>query len=122
MTNENDRFSDGDLRIERVVAGDTVRLVWSGKSNARDPGAALQPYFESIAQGAQGHAAVELALGALEYFNSSTLTAIIRGIRHFRLQNLRVIVSYRQSSGWQRRSCEALRILESDGVVEIRHE
>src|SRR5262245_2799056 len=119
-----DEYVEGDLRIACKKQAGSLRLLWSGKSNARDPAATLQPFFEKVAQEAQGEklTSVEIRLNDLEYFNSSTLAAIIRGIRHFRQSELRVAIAYKESSGWQRRSCEALRILESDGVVTIHHD
>src|SRR5262245_13180164 len=118
-----ENYSDGDLRIESVVAKEAIQLLWRGKSNARDPGATLLPFFDRVGAAArERNASIEIRLNELDYFNSSTLAAIIRGIRQFRQQGTRVLISYRESSGWQRRSCEALRILESDGVVEIKHD
>jgi hypothetical protein len=100
--------------------GDTIRLRWRGKSHARDPGATLRPFFENVAASARPGQSVELRLNDLEYFNSSTLTALIRAIRRFRDQSTRVVVSFQQSVEWQQKSCEALRVLETDGAVEIR--
>lgn len=116
-----ERYAEGDLKIDVEEQGDRLKLHWRGKSNARDPGATLHPFFERVADAATSRkVGVELRLNELEYFNSSTLAAIIRVIRRLREQNTRVTISYQESSGWQRRSCDALRMLEGDGVVEIR--
>ena len=116
-----ERYVEGDLSIEVTKESDAYRLAWRGKSSARDPGATLHPFFERVAGAAKdANIGVELRLNELEYFNSSTLAAIIRAIRKFRAQGTHVVVSYAQASGWQRRSCEALRVLEDDGVMKVR--
>lgn len=118
-----EKYAEGDLSIEVADTEALLSLKWLGKSNARDPGATLHPYLDKIATAAKANGAtVEMRLNELEYFNSSTLAALIRAIRRFREQGTKVVVSYQESAGWQRRSCEALRVLESDGVVEIRGE
>lgn len=115
------KYAEGDLQIDVDRSGQSILLAWRGKSNARDPGATLHPFLDTIAAAARADgASVEIRLNELEYFNSSTLAAIIRAIRKFREQNTRILISYQESAGWQRRSCEALRVLEADGIVEIR--
>lgn len=113
-------YAEGDLRIDVEAEAGALRLLWRGKSNARDPGATLSPFFETIAaEAARAGVMVEMRLHELEYFNSSTLAAIIRAIRRFRERAIRIRIAYPQS-GWQRRSCEALRVLEGDGMLEVR--
>lgn len=115
-----ERYAEGDLRIDVEAAPGMLRLLWRGKSNARDPGATLHPFFETIAvEASAAESVVEMRLHELEYFNSSTLAAIIRAVRRFREQRTRVRITYLESS-WQRRSCEALRVLEGDGTLEVR--
>lgn len=115
-----DTYAEGDLKIDVAPEPGTTRLVWRGKGNARDPGATLHPFFATVAARAKASGTlVELRLNDLEYFNSSTLAAIIRGIRRFRDDGTRVRITYASTSGWQRRSCDALRVLEADGAVEI---
>ena len=116
-----EKYAEGDLAIDVAREGGIIRLKWRGKSNARDPGATLHPFLDGVAAAAKADGAVvEMRLNDLEYFNSSTLAALIRAIRRFREQSTKIVISYQESAGWQRRSCEALRVLESDGVVEIR--
>jgi hypothetical protein len=115
-------FVEGDLRIDVDASDVGIVLSWKGKSNARDPDGKLRPFFERVADEAtRKHAEVEMRLHALEYFNSSTIAALIRMIRRLREQNTRTRVLYQESS-WQRRSFEALRVLEREGAVEIRGE
>jgi hypothetical protein len=115
-------FVEGDLRIDVDARTGTIVLSWRGKSNARDPDSRLRTFFELVANEAtRMHAPVEMRLHALEYFNSSTIAAIIRMIRRLREQNTPTRILYHEAS-WQRRSFEALRVLEREGSVEIRGE
>lgn len=117
-----DTYAEGDLKIDVAPEPGTTRLVWRGKGNARDPGATLHPFFATVAARAKASGTlVELRLNDLEYFNSSTLAAIIRMIRRLREQNTKTRILYEESS-WQRRSFEALRSLAREGAVEIRGE
>ncbi len=116
-------YAEGDLRIDVETIGDVVRLAWKGKSSARDPGRTLRPFFEEVAkEAAARNATIEMRLNALEYFNSSTLAAIIRSVWRFCDQNTHVRITYRDACGWQRRSGDALRVLETDERVEVRGE
>jgi hypothetical protein len=116
-----EKYAEGDLAIDVAQEGALVRLHWRGKSNARDPGATLHPFLDGVASTAKASGAVvEMRLNDLEYFNSSTLAALIRAIRRFKEQGTKIVITYQESTGWQRRSCDALRVLESDGAVEIR--
>jgi hypothetical protein len=117
-----DTFVEGDLSIDVATRAGAIVLSWRGKSNARDPENRLRAFFEGVANEAtRMHAPVEMRLHALEYFNSSTLAAIIRMIRRLREQNTKTRILYEESS-WQRRSFEALRSLAREGAVEIRGE
>lgn len=114
-------YADKEMTIEVEAQSGTIRLAWRGRSNARDPGASLHPFFEAVAdEAARTGAQIEMRLHDLEYFNSSTLAAIVRALRRFREQNTRVLVSDRES-GWRRRSINVLRVLERDGVLEVQN-
>lgn len=112
-------YNEGPLRIDVEPREDALVLHFRGKSAARDPDASLRPFFERVAdEASRGAGVVELRLDALEYFNSSTIAAMIRAIRRFHAQRTRVSLTY-PDQGWQRRSLDALRmLLEQDGVLE----
>ncbi len=113
-------FHEGQLRIDVEAREDALVLHWRGKSNARDPDALLRPFLERVAEEAgRSGQVVELRLDGLDYFNSSTIAALIRALRRFRAQQTRVRVTYPED-GWQRRSLEALRLLlEQDALVDM---
>ena len=116
-----DGYEEGELVIDAWVMDAAVRVDWHGKSNGRNPVATLAPFFERVGdEAAAKKLPVEMHLEALEYFNSSTLSAIIRIMTRLRERTIPVRLRYDENAGWQRRSCEALRVLDTgDGLVQI---
>lgn len=116
-----DGYEEGELMIDPWVMDGMIRVDWHGKSNGRNPAVTLAPFFERLGdEAAAKQLPIEMRLEALEYFNSSTLSAIIRIITRMRERNIAVRLRYDENAGWQRRSCEALRVLDTgDGLVQI---
>lgn len=113
----------GDLRIDAIVeeAPPTLRLVWSGKSTSRQPGAALTPYFrDALTAAGARNVALELRFEELEYFNSSTITAIIQLIQDARARAVKLILVYDQALKWQKLSFDALRVFVRDELLELK--
>ena len=114
----------GDLRIEAVEdeASASVRLLWRGKSNNRQPSEALVPYFrEVLATAVARNRPIELHFEQLEHFNSSTITSIIQFIQDSRARSIKLILVYDQALKWQKLSFDALRVFErADGLLEVR--
>lgn len=111
----------GDLSIAPQLQPACLRLDWRGRSAARDPGATLVPYFTEACQAAAASAAaLEMHFEELEYFNSSTVSAIVHGIQLARQAGVRVVLVYRGSLRWQRLSFDALRVLGTGDDLEVR--
>lgn len=112
-----ENFLAGDLTIDvaQAPAGDVV-LTWRGKSNDRDPGVLLMPFFDAVVAAANrtGHG-IEMRFQELEYFNSSTITALVRFMRTLHSLNLKLTVQYDGRVRSQKLSFEALRPLEALG-------
>lgn len=113
----------GDLSID-VEAGDqaVIRLIWRGKSNARNPSQILQPFFAPVlADAAEKKRAVELQFQKLEHFNSSTITSIIQVIQECRAKGIKLVIVFDQAVKWQKLSFDALRVFaKPDGLLELR--
>ncbi len=113
----------GDLHILVSQPGATqIRLDWRGKSNNREPGKVLAPFFDEVARAAaSAKATVEMHFEALEHFNSSTITALIQFIQTSRNRKVSLCVVYDANQKWQRLSFDALRIFEkTDGLLSFR--
>ena len=113
----------GDLLIEaRDSAPMMLRLDWTGRSNSRHPGALLMPYFEAVLVRARdAGCAIEAHFERLEFFNSSTVTAVIQFIREARAQGTTLAILFDGDQKWQALSFEALKSFElPDGLLQIR--
>ncbi len=118
-------FSAGDLTIDVDETDDLVRLVWRGKSNARNPSLLLQPFFAQALEvadaGPRGRRAVALELEGLAHFNSSTISSLIQLIHTCRGRGSKLTITFDGRVKWQKLSFEALRVLaKSDGLFEVR--
>jgi hypothetical protein len=100
------------IRVEKK--GDRICLRWAGKSTGRNPANVLFPFFESIVKEVDGQdIQVDNDLTKLQHLNSSTLAAMIGVMRIFRASGVTMRVLYDPMVGWQERSIDALRVLES---------
>jgi hypothetical protein len=111
---------EGDLRID-VEEPDPGRVIlrWGGRSSDRQPGNFLGPFFEIVADRAKARkASVEMRFEDLEYFNSSTITALINFIQAARTKNLVLTFVFRSDLKWQKVSFDALQIFQKpDGLL-----
>ncbi len=115
-------IEDGDLKITSDASVDgLMRLDLYGKSNARNPGAILLPYFESVLSVCVDQARhLVLHFEHIEHFNSSTITAIVQLVRLARSRSIHLQLIYNSSLHWQRASFEALNVLAGDdSALEI---
>lgn len=116
-----EELCSGELRIDARVEPERVHLAWQGRSAARDPRAFLVPYFEQAFDVArQQGVSVEMHFEDLSYFNSSTITALIDGIRLAGERGVPVVMVYKHGVRWQRMSFDALRALTREHVFELR--
>ena len=123
-----DSLVAGDLEIELkdeaagaageaagAAAGDVAALccVWKGRSNERQPGKLLAPYFEALIHEAGARRLpLEMHFEELEHFNSSTITALIGLIQRARRDGVKLVLVYDQGLKWQRLSFDALRVFD----------
>ena len=113
----------GELSIEaRDCAPSMVRLDCTGRSNSRHPSSLLAPYFETVLLRARtAGCPVEVHFERLEFFNSSTVTAIIQLIREARIQGTTLTIFFDGGQKWQALTFDALKTFElPDGLVNIR--
>lgn len=113
----------GDLLVEaRDSSPELLRLDWSGRSNARHPAMLLTPYFEAVLMRARDAGCrIEAHFERLEFFNSSTVTAVIQFIHEARAQGTTLSIVFDGEQKWQALSFEALKSFElPDGMLQIR--
>ena len=101
----------GELSIALDRAEDGVLHVrLGGKSSSRDAGKVLAPVFDEIlAAGAAERRDIALHFERLEYFNSSTIAALIQFARAAQDRGASLTVSYDGRQRWVTMSFDALR-------------
>lgn len=118
---ENLAFNDLTIEVGESASG-KIRLDWKGKSNDRQPRKILDPFFAKISDMAKEmQTAIEMHFEELEYFNSSTITAIIQLIQDLRNKQVPLVIIYDQTMKWQKLSFNALKIFEKkrEGALKI---
>ncbi len=116
-----ERYTEKELAIAVAEDAAEVRLVWSGKSNDREPGRFLVPIFADVLRRArEGKKRVAMAFRAVEYMNSSTFTPIVKLLDEAKRTGVPVLVEFDASRNWQALSFSALRAFETpDGRIAV---
>jgi hypothetical protein len=106
-------LTSGDLRIEPDEADPaTIRLIWHGKSNHRQPAAILMPYFNEILDTASARgSAISMSFLPLEHLNSSTISCLIQLIQQAEQRGVKLALEYNPLVRWQALSFHALSAL-----------
>lgn len=117
-----EHLAAGDLEVRASEKPGCLVLEWRGKSNDRQPGRVLDPYFAAVVdEAAAKGASIEMRFEALEHFNSATITSVIGVVQQARARGVKLLLVYARGLKWQKLSFEALRVLgKSDGLLEIR--
>ena len=112
----------GDLVIEaRERVPGVLRINWKGKSNHKSPEAVLSGFFSDVTRWAvKERGRLEMHFEELEFFNSSTITAIIKYIKELRQRQIGLAVSFSGSHRWQRIFFDALWVfVKNDGLFTM---
>jgi hypothetical protein len=111
-----EKVSEKSLTLELTDEGGEVLVRWLGRSTARDPRAFVSPVLQRALELAlQQKKPLVLDFRDLDYFNSSTITPVVRLLPHVKAQGGRAVVRFRSDLNWQRLSFSALHVLQGDG-------
>ena len=101
----------GELTVKAERDGaERIEVQLGGKSSSRDAGRELQSVFERLLSAArEERRTLVLHFERLEYFNSSTIAALVQFIRTAQQTGVSVVVRYDASLKWQAMSFDALR-------------
>jgi hypothetical protein len=112
----------GDLRIDVVEEKGLLRCDWRGRSVEREADLTLRPFFDRlIARAHELGATLEMHFEELDYFNSSTIGALITFIQKARRQKVHLRMVYAGTIKWQTLSFDALRMFErGDQLFELK--
>jgi hypothetical protein len=101
----------GDLTalLDRAVTA-VLRIRLSGKSSSREAGKVLAPLFDqALAAATDESRVVVIHFEKLEYFNSSTIAALVQFIRAANDAGVGLTIVYDPAQKWQAMSFDALR-------------
>lgn len=103
----------GDLSIEVTEpANDRIELRWLGASNTRDPASGLRLFFDVVfAEALSRKAVIEQHFEALKFFNSSTVSALLRIVAESGRQGVPMTLFYDRSLRWQAHNFEGIAAL-----------
>lgn len=95
------------LTIVVTMTGSTARVAWKGVSDARNPGAFLNPLLQDWTEKLK-HAAVTVDLTGLDYMNSATVMPLISFIKQLDANGKPISLVFGEVD-WQRthRNCMA---------------
>jgi hypothetical protein len=97
-----------------------VNLVWKGRSTARDPAEFLVPVLtKALDRATVLRCPLTLDFRAIEYFNSSTITPVVRLIEEAKRRGASLVIHYDRKLRWQELSFSALQVFHS-GDSRIR--
>jgi hypothetical protein len=106
---EGMQFGDLTVQLDRADAG-VLRVRLSGRSSSREAGKTLAPLFDRILSDAKAEWRVlALHFEQLEYFNSSTIAALVQFIRAAHETGVGLTVVYDGKARWQAMSFDALK-------------
>lgn len=115
----------GDLILRTEATGEAVVVHWLGRSTSAAPGDAIVPVLVAAAeQAAAAQLRLVFAFEALEFFNSATITVLLRTIRALRGKSVSLTLRYDDAKRWQRTFFDAFSgvgLAEGDDVrIEAR--
>jgi hypothetical protein len=106
---ENFTLEGLTARLERTAPG-VLGVHLTGKSASREAGRVLAPLFdETLGASKVEERMIELHFEKLEYFNSSTIAALVQFIRAAQVAGVPMRIVYDGTQKWQALSFDALK-------------
>lgn len=106
---ETIQLADLSAVLDRQDAG-MLRVRLAGRSSSREAGKTLAPLFDRVLAEAKGEGRLlALHFEKLEYFNSSTIAALVQFIRSAHEGGVGLTVVFDGKQRWQAMSFDALR-------------
>jgi hypothetical protein len=113
-------FTSRALTLEVVEEQAGITVTWRGRSTARDPAEFLIPILtRALDRAMEMKLPLVLDFRALEYFNSSTITPVVRLMEETKRRGASMVVNYDKKLRWQELSFSALQVFHT-GDQRIR--
>jgi hypothetical protein len=98
----------------------TVVVTWQGRSTAREPAEFVVPILtKALDRATELRRPLTLDFRGIAYFNSSTLTPVVRMIEEAKRRGSTLVIQYDKSLHWQELSFSALQVFHT-GDKRIR--
>jgi hypothetical protein len=110
MSDSVETFERDGLVVTVSVTGDRALITWRGTSDARDPGAILNPYLSRLAA-RLGGMRVTLDFRLFEYMNSATVAPLIAFIKALDGRGARSVLLYDTKLSWQRVNFQCMKTI-----------
>lgn len=113
-------FTSHALTLTVSEEAATVLVLWSGRSTAREPAEFLIPILtKALDRASELKRSLTLDFRAIEYFNSSTITPVVRLIEEAKRRGGSMVIQYDKKLRWQELSFSALQVFHT-GDQRIR--
>ncbi len=113
-------FTSHSLTLTVSEETTTVLVIWQGRSTAREPAEFLVPILnKALDRATELRRPLTLDFRAIEYFNSSTITPVVRMLEEAKRRGASLIINYDKKLRWQELSFSALQVFHT-GDQRIR--
>ena len=113
-------FTNSTLSLIVSEEPATISVVWKGRSTSRDPAEFLIPILtRALDRASEIKRPLTLDFCGIEYFNSSTITPVVRLIEEAKRRGASLVVRYDKKLRWQELSFSALQVFHT-GDERIR--
>lgn len=113
-------FTSHALTLRLTEDPATILVSWHGRSTAREPAEFLVPILtRALDRAAELKRPLTLDFRSIEYFNSSTITPVVRLLEEAKRRGASLIVHYDKKLRWQELSFSALQVFHT-GDQRIR--
>jgi hypothetical protein len=113
-------FNSNALTLTVTEEPTAILVVWKGRSTARDPAEFLIPILtKALERAAELHSTLDLDFRGIQYFNSSTITPVVRLIEEAKRKGANLVIRYDKTLRWQELSFSALQVFHT-GDQRIR--
>ena len=114
-------FNSNSLTLTVSEEAAAIQVVWTGRSTARDPAEFLIPILtKALNRAAEQHLTLDLDFRGIQYFNSSTITPVVRMIEEAKRRSTNLVIHYDKKLRWQELSFSALQVFHTgDKRIQI---
>lgn len=109
----NKTYENPELKIEVEETDREVKVLWLGKSTAREPVHFIKPILDAVLKLARDtKKSIAMDFYKFEYMNSSTITPIIRALEFSNDDSIKISIKYCSSLKWQELNFSALEVFK----------